>query len=432
MNDWKKATVLCIDNGLFVGVAQTLAKEFGRVYYHTPDWAKGFPSIQDAIIGDGFDEFERINDIWDVMDKVDICVFPDICHSGLQLHLEFIGKRVWGARKGDGLEIIREKFLRELEAVGLDAPDWRMITGLTKLREYLAKHNDKFVKISRWRQDLETFHHIDYALSQTELDSLAVRFGPLQDDMPFIVVDPIECIAEVGYDGYCIDGKFPKQSAYGIECKDKGYIGTMKKHAELPKSVQEVNAALSKTLKGFNYRQFWSTEIRVTDDAAYFIDPTCRLGMPSGDAQLALYGNVAEIIWEGASGVLVDPKPSAKFVAQALMSHGGDKKEWRTLHIPDEVYDSVRLMYACKVGDVYAISPSSKCGDTIGSVIGTGDTIEDAIGNLKENAEALKQQPVTIHVESLVDVLRDIQEGEAEGIEFTKQEVPEPASVIEE
>lgn len=432
MNEIAKATCLVIDNGLFTGLAQTLAREFGRVLYHTPDWAKGFPSIQDAIIGDGFDEFERVNDIWNVMDQVDICVFPDICHAGLQLHLEAIGKRVWGARNGDSLEMVREKFLRQLEDVNLDVPDWRMITGLTNLRDYLKKHGDKYVKISRWRQDLETFHHIDYELSQTKLDELACRFGPLQERMPFIVVDPIECIAEVGYDGYCIDGQFPKQSAYGIECKNKGYIGTMKKYSSLPKSVKEVNAALSPVLKTFRYRQFWSTEIRVTDDSAFFIDPTCRLGMPSGDAQLALYDNVSEIIWHGAAGKLVDPKPKAMFAAQALMSHSGREGTWRTLHIPDEVYDFVRLLYPCKIGDVYGISPSSKCEDTIGSVIGVGDTLEEAINHLKDNAEALKQQPVTVHVESLVDVLRDIREGEAEGIEFTPQQVPEPASVIEE
>lgn len=421
-----------VDNGLFVGLAQTLAKEFGRVLYHTPDWAKGFPSIQDAIIGDGFNEFERVNDIWEVMDEVDICVFPDICHAGLQLHLESIGKRVWGARQGDSLEMIREKFLRKLEDVGLDVPGWRLITGLPKLREYLKKNEDKYVKISRWRQDLETFHHLDYDLSLGKLDELACRFGPLQDDMPFIVVDPIECIAEIGYDGYCIDGKFPTQSSYGIECKNKGYIGTLKKYHSLPQSVREVNAALSETLAGFNYRQFWSTEIRVTEDSAFFIDPTCRLGMPSGDAQLALYGNVAEIVWNGAAGILVDPKPAAKFCAQSLMSHSGKEGSWRTLHIPDEIYDFVRLLYPCKIGDLYGISPSSRCEDTIGSVIGIGDTIEEAIQHVNANAYLLKQQPVTVHVDSLADVLADIQESQDEGMIFTTGKIPEPASVIED
>lgn len=137
MKSVENSTCLVFDNGLFVPLAERLSRNgFGRVLYHSP-FEEGFSTLNEAIIGYGLEGVERVNDIWAVKDEVDVWCFPDIEHAGLQLELESQGRYVWGSRKGDSLELFREKFHRVLEQVGLDVPKFRTIQGLTKLSEFL-------------------------------------------------------------------------------------------------------------------------------------------------------------------------------------------------------------------------------------------------------------------------------------------------------
>jgi len=88
--DFSKKCVMIIDNGLFVELAVTLSKTFGKVYYHTP-WVNAFPQSNTRLVGTGIPNVTRINDYWEVKDEVDLWVFPDIYCGGLQLELESQG-----------------------------------------------------------------------------------------------------------------------------------------------------------------------------------------------------------------------------------------------------------------------------------------------------------------------------------------------------
>jgi len=63
-------------------------------------------------------------------------------------------------------------------------------------------------------------------------------------------------------------------------------------------------------------------------------------------------------------------------------------------------------------------------------VVGLGDSIEEAIEHVKENCELVNSFDVTKQIESLMEGLKRIQEGEKQGIPFA-DEVPEPISVME-
>lgn len=255
-------TALIFDHGLFVELAIRLARDFKRVLYHSP-FEKGFPVVNDCVIGDGFRSIERVDDIWDVMDDVDVFVFPDIQHSGLQLHLEKMGKHVWGSRKGDKLELQRAKFLKTLKEVGLPVGEWRHVVGMSNLRDLLKDEEDLFIKISRYRGSMETWHHKDYRTSEPILDQLAVKLGACKEIVPFVVCCPIKSDLEVGYDGFCIDGQFPFIGVQGYEIKDRAFVASVQRYEDLPEQVRAVNGAMSLLLKDVRYRNFWSTEIRI-------------------------------------------------------------------------------------------------------------------------------------------------------------------------
>jgi len=429
MTDLSDRSVLVYDHGLFCELAIRLSREFGKVYYCCP-WERSFPIVNDAVIGNGFSEIEWVDEIWEVLDQVDLFVFPDVLHSALQLHLESLGKRVWGSRTGDRLEIRRAYLKTVQKELGMHYPEYEVVRGLDALRERLRQVEDKYVKLSKYRGMMETFHHINYDLSEQLLDQLAVKFGSVKNVCPFLIEDPVKTDIEVGYDGYCVDGQFPELAIQGYEIKDRCLIASVQKYSEMPEEITVVNETLSPKLHEFRYRNFWSTEIRVKDGDSYLIDPCCRCPSPCTEIQMELWENLGEILWEGAAGNLVNQQPAAQFGVEAIIDHHGDETGWRTLQIPDDIRRWVKIYNVCKVDDTYAIPTYPHSCDAVGAVVGIGDTIEEAIDQLKEHVEKLKDQPVSVKMEALYEAIEAVKKAENKGLEFTEQSVPEPESVL--
>lgn len=431
MTDLSSKSCLVIDGGLFAPLAHRLARDFGRVYFHNP-FGSQMPMVTDAVIGDGFSDIELVHDLWEWMWKADVIVIPDVGHSDLKKQLEPRGKPVWGSGTGDFMELQRAKFRQLQKELGLAVPPHNVIAGWDDLAAFLEVEQDCYVKVSKFRGLMETHHWIGMKRDAQWLDALAVKLGPLKNKMQFIVEAPIDAVSELGVDTFCIDGQYPKTLMTGIESKDKAYLGTVVPEAELAPQLVEINRVLAPVFKEHRYRNFWSNEVRIAEDKTpYLTDPTCREASPAGECLLENITNLSEIIWHGAQGELVEPEYEAKFAAQAIIDHHGDHEQWRVLEVPESVKRWVKVFACCEVDGVLAIPPCHWSSEIIGSVIGLGDTIQDAIDALRDHAAELDGQPLTIHVEALADVLKTIQEQEDAGIELTDQPVPEPAAAIE-
>lgn len=430
MKESKDIIALVYDNGLFgVQMAQRLAQEYKHVYLHTP-WERGFSTINEAVIGAGFADIERCNDIWKVKDDMDLFVFPDICHSGLQLELEQQGFAVWGARHGDAQELNRELFLKTLKKVGLQVPPHTVIQGLTNLRVFLKEKEDCFIKISTYRGSLETTHWRSWSMDKWLMDLWGVKFGPVGDHIPFLVFDKIDTPLEIGGDTYCIDGAWPDYMLHGVEWKDEGYFASVVKRDKMPQPLQDVMEAFSAEFKKVRYRNQFSMEVRIKgDDEAYFIDPTCRGGLPSTGSQLCVWKNFPDIIWNGANGILVQPEPAAKFTAEAILTIKRKKELWGVTEIPDELKPWIKLSLCCEVDGAICFPPDDD-GNQVGWLVAMGDTPEETIAAMNEHADALPDG-LSANTESLAYVLKEIHEEEKQGIEFSTQPIPEPAIVLD-
>ena len=228
MGDYSDKCVLLYDYGLFSSWALKLKEFFGRVLIYVP-FKSGFPKSQQYAIGTGLEGVERIIDFWDYVPETDLFVFPDIYDGDLQEHLRSMGYPVWGAGKGEELEIYRwqTKMLLKKD-IGLPVQPVERIIGVEELREFLQEHEDKYVKISMLRGDFETFHHISYNLSEPLLDEIENKLGPYKLFKEFIVEDSINDAVEIGYDGWTIDGRFPRTAMQGYEIKDVSYVGVVR------------------------------------------------------------------------------------------------------------------------------------------------------------------------------------------------------------
>ena len=421
--------IACIvDTGVFVPIARKLGEQFKHCFYWSP-WETAWPTVRNFIIGDGYEELERVESVWDVKDKCDAFIFLDIGYSGMQRELISQGYPVWGARDADELEAQRGSFLKALKSVDLPIPEYQVISGITNLRLFLKDKEDKYLKISTYRGDFETTHWRNWSQDEGTLDQYAVRFGALKEEVKFYVFDPIDTDIEDGIDTWCIDGQWPETVIHGMEAKDRAYLGTFQKFDDLPKEVRTVNEQFSPILKKFGYRSFFSTEVRITKDAeSYFIDPTCRCGSPPSQSQCEMIANLGDIVWGGANGEVVEPEPAAKFGVQTLIKV--DRSEWAVMDIPKELDQWVKFGFSCKVNDRICVPPEHDGVSEIGWLVAIGDTIDEAIENLREHKEKLPDG-ITCEFSSLADLLKEVHAAEEKGMEFTSQPVPEPATIIE-
>lgn len=433
MKGVSEITACVVDYGTFESLAVKLGETMGKVYFYSPNEDE-YREITRCTIGVGIDDDQhrvtRVDEFMSprVVNETDLFIFPDIGWGETQSYLRSIGKAVWGSMGADNLELYRTRFLDLLKRVGLPIVPSKQIVGMTSLAEYLKDVKNKWVKINRFRNNMETWHHIDWQHSERMLEHLAVEFGATKELVVFVVQDDIESDLEIGYDGWTVDGQYPDSSYQGYEKKNELYLGSQTKYTDLPEEIRFVNEKLSSTLKEYQYRNFFATEIRLKDKTPYFIDPTMRMPGQTGEQLLETCVNLADVIWQGANGNLIKPEFKYKFAAEATLHYTDCPDIWMTVRIPKEILQWVKLYHYCYLDGAYHCPPGRN--DEIGVVLGVGNTIEEAIDHLKANLKVLKDEPVCAHTDKFADLLEEAKQAREEGSGFAHGKIPGPETIL--
>lgn len=431
--DLSKLSCVVVDHGPFTEVALRLARDFGKVYYVCPQWEEAFSKIDFAIVGDGFDgEIERVSEVWDVIEKVDCAVFCDVHHGGAQEIIEkYIQVPVWGSRRSDSLELKKLQFKKLQERLGMNFAPYDVIEGLDELREYCRdpKNADRWIKgTPQFRGNKETFQVKNFEHARQHISDMEVHFNLLSNMLRFIAEKNLKSNIEGGIDTYTVDGMHPLMAVLGFEIKDHCYFATVKPYDEIDERITCVNEFLWPILKEFRCRQMFSTEVKVMkDDESYLLEPTVRFPSPAGEEQMEIYGNFSQIIYAGAKGELKEPEIDYEFACEAMIEHTGDDEHFRGLQVPDSIRKWVKLYSPVLTDNGIAVAPGS---EVIGAVVGVGHSPVEALEHLKSNSEELSGQALVIHVASIAEALEEIEEAESKGIEFSDEELPEPADVL--
>lgn len=428
--DLSNKTIFVRDYGLFASWAAKLTEYFGRVLYYCP-FKSAFPRSQQYVIGTGLEGVERVTNFWDHVHQADIFFFPDVYDGDLQVHLRQMGKPVWGAAKGEELELMRwqtKMFLKK--DLHLPVQPVERIIGVQALRDHLMDSENKYVKISLLRGDFETFHHNNYELSEPILDDIEQKLGPYKDSKEFIVEDAIDDAVEVGYDGFTIDGEFPDPAFFGYEIKDVAFIGAVRPYAKLPKPVRQVNEALAPVFEAYSYRGFWSSELRVPKDGKpYLTDPCCRAGSPPSELYQELFRNWGEIIWAGAHGELVAPEPVARYGVEVLIHSQWADQHWQALYVEPEVRKWVKLRNLCQVEDTLYVAPQVVGLPEIGAVVAVDDSLLGAIKKVKDYCNMVTGYTIELNLERVAEAVQVIQQAKDQGIPFSDDPLPTQAAI---
>jgi hypothetical protein len=393
-------TLLIADGGLFSSWAERLSREYERVLWFRP-WSKSFSHPNDYYIGTGYEAFERVEHFWKHVDEADTIAFFDIHFPDWATHLKDLGKPVWSGFYGENLELDRLMAKEVMEQVGLPVNKYEVVYGMDELREFLQSNDNQFVKIPKLRGLTETFESINYDLVKVKLDDMEHKLGGASKVQQFICEEKIDAITETGYDGWCIDGQFPKTAVIGAEIKDCGAASVVKPYGLLPKEVKEVNQKLAAVLGDYGYQGFWSTEIRVTKKSFFATDFTCRAASPCGENLQELFSNMGEVIEAGAHGQIVEPKPVAKYAVQAVIESTFAESHWLPIDIPEEIRPNIKLYNCCVIDGQEYIVPTAVDMPQVGSVVCTADTLDAAIKKVENYSSQIEAYQLKVNIEAL-------------------------------
>lgn len=413
----KDKTVLVMDYGLFESTAVHLAKDFGKVLYYVP-WKGAYPGSNKLLIGEGLDEITRVRDFFDHVPEADLIFFPDLGDGDLQVHLRAHGKRVWGTGKGENLENFRWRTKELMKKLGMPTSPCKKITGIDALRRELVERDGEkvWVKVSTMRADLETRSSEKYILSKPWIDDLQHRMGAKGPYMEFIVENDLPDAQEEGYDGWCIDGEFPSLAMLGYEIKGSGLVGRVMPYGQLPKTVRDVNSALAPTMKEYEYRGSWSSEIR----DGILIDPCCRQPSPPSELYPEMYENFSECVWAGANGEIVEPIQKFKYGVEICIESDWSEKNWMPIYFPESVAPFVKLRNFTKFGDTYHVLPMNE-GPRVGAVIGVADTLLEACVQAMLNAKAVEGFHIEADTEAVGKGLKTVSDAQEKGVQFVDE-----------
>jgi hypothetical protein len=421
-------TCCVVTTGLFQDMADVMARDCRKVYLWNPE-TRAYPSVYQECIGDGFDSYEKIRDFWPLLDQIQLFCFPDIGMAGLQNYLKHAGKAVWGSGFGDQLELGREFFLERLAEWGLEVPEHTVVNGWDNLEKFLRDKEDYYIKISRFRGDMETHHWRSPDQDIDWLAALRVQLGPLAEEVRFLCFPSIETELEIGGDTYSVDGAWPELMLNGVETKDKTYFSKVTPIGQMPKQVQKVIFSVTDYLESVQYRNQISFEIRVKGDKFFWIDATQRGGRPSTGTQHLIWRNFPEIVWEGANGILVEPEPIAEYSIETAITSKREPGAWERVPLPEELEGIARFNTCCKVDGVYAFPPSEFNASEIGWLVAIGDSPLEVV-ELQKTLADLLPDGLSADVESLASSIKVIEEMHEQGIPFTTAKMPTPAEII--
>lgn len=379
---------MIIDNGLGVELAIALSKEFKKVYYWC-NWKQGgFPLMNQYYIGKGIPGVISIEDMFEYIDDTDLFIFTDILEGDLQKYLRKQGKKVWGSFDAENLEMDRKLLKDTLKSLNMPVGPYQIIHGLDNLRLFLIKNPDQYIKISKFRGTTETFHSKNYKLIQPYLDNLEVTLGPLSNQLDFIVEQTLETKVETGIDTYQIDGKYPNLVMGGIEIKDKGYLCRVQPYKDFDKSITYTNDKLSNLFNEYKYRGWFSTEVRISENKTpFFVDATCRQPWPPSNLIWYMYKNLGDIYWNIPDGKMVEPICPEPFGFEIVLQSKWAKTNWLPISFPTQYRQNIKLYSLTQYGSNLYIIPGS---DTIGSVVSSGNSPQEAIDKCLTIAEKIE------------------------------------------
>jgi hypothetical protein len=407
---------LASDLGLYAPVCDALWKKGDRVLYFT-DWADKAPSYAKYVVGKDYGHLEKILYFWDYVDQADCIVNFDV-HMNDAIHWlrkRFPEKAIFGSGLGERLENDRVGMKKWIKTLELPLQGYEVILGVTALREYLKKNPNKYVKTNIFRGDVESFCAKDYKSVELVLDQIAAKLGIWKDSYDFIVEDMIETDVEVGYDGFFNGREFIEPYFIGYEYHKGLYIAHVTD--EMPGPLAETMEAFKPLFTKMNYRGALSTEEKIVSPKEHYVLDFCaRLANPLSALYPVFIENWREAVLGIAKGKDIKLEIKHKYVGVYPLVSQDAQDDYVKINIAKGRESDVRpQMVTSRNGELCAV----KGWNVVAILVAAGDSVDEVITKLKENAKHIDAQGIDKDGVNGIDIIKDvISKGKKVGIPF--------------
>jgi hypothetical protein len=353
----KGKKILVADFGLFVEHSLALAHAGAIVKYWTP-WEGAFSKFEDFAAGYGYDDegMEKVYYFDEHIDWCDMIFCPDV---GMGSRMEYLrkttNKPIFGSalRYEGGNRLEQDRwFMRSVQKkIGLPTQNSDQIKGVPALREYLKSHQNVFVKIDKFRADMESFQSKKYEEVELYLNEIESTLGPFSETIKFNAESFVEGI-EPGFDCFFTNGDWVRPYLWGIEQSKACYLG--KFVDQLPAPLQLVADKLKPVLASIDYRGALSIEARITKDGTpYLIDVCTRFPAPLSAVYTLAIENYPEVIWKVGAGEQVKIKTTGQYCGIVPLASSHAEKHYVKLDFPEDYRKYIKTRVSAKVKGKY-------------------------------------------------------------------------------
>ena len=415
MIDLSNKTFLVSDKGLYLYLARKLGEKAKKVYYYMQD-SNPYLDSPVGIIGQGFEEIERVYSFKKYADKSDYLCFFDLYDGKDQAELRKEGRNVFGNGTAELLELDRIFFLDTLEELGLPIPRTYRADGTDDLEEYLKGKEDKWLKTSFYRGDFETYHYTTWKRFQSFLSDLKSRIGIRARDIEILAQNPIEAACEIGWDGFSIDDQYTETNLCGYEIKDDGYLAKVFK--KTPDILAKINKKIAPFHEKHNCRGHFSSELRITKNGtAYFTDATERGPSPPSELMCEMIENYPEAVAGIAEGQVPELDYKEEYGAEIILKSPWLEKHQLCVEFPADLEPFIKLKNVTKKNGAYYCIPNKNAG-FFGAAIGFGSSVKAAIANVLDVAKEIGADELKIDKAIFNEAMEEVETGKNFGVDF--------------
>jgi hypothetical protein len=138
--------------------------------------------------------------------------------------------------------------------------------------------------------------------------------------------------------------------------------------------------------------------------------------------------NFPEVVYHGARGEFVEAEYGFKFTAECMVKIEGEHGCWETIDLPEELKPWLKLSDCCEVDGQPWFPYDDGNIDEVGWLTACGDTPTETAKRMNYLADMLPDG-ANAAVESLADIIREVEAEEDQNIKFTDQPLP-PAEIV--
>jgi hypothetical protein len=428
MYDLSNKNVLVMDYGNYLEVGQRLSLDFQKVFYYNPNIVDGFIEHRLSDIGRGVEGIEKVKEWASIINEVDMVFFTDVFDKDLQRYFREIGLPVFGSGDSSLLETDRSFMKAVLERLELPIGKYELANGIDDLEDKLKKKKNVWVK-SNMRGDGETWKHKKYILSKGELRRMKNHMSIFGKKENYIIEEELTCVGEIGCDTFNVNGRYPSTVIGGIELKDCCYIAKFMNYQELPKQIRLVMDSMSEIFSELGYSGWHSNEIMICPDKkGYFLDSTNRMPQPPTSIILNNIKNFSECAWLVANKSIPTIDYKYKYGCQLIIKSHVAGFDDTPIIVPEKYQEFVKIKnmvvdddgvwyftkYPMKNPDLKSMSGEKE----IGSIVGLGNTIREAIEMAKTIAESLETEDAWVETGSIDKAQKSLEDLRKAGINF--------------